>query len=129
LQYGLEKPETIAAWREKLPFYVPLKRDPDELDYVTPGSGLGQGFATRGNFSKTATGSYKTVVDVLANIALQREAAIIRGEKAKVGRALYALAIQNPNPNFWKPVNPDAIRNKKKLKEEMASFNLTSGRS
>jgi hypothetical protein len=125
ISYGLEKPETIAAWREKLPFYVPLKRDPDELDYVTPGSGLGQGFATRGNFSKTATGSYKTVVDVLANIALQREAAIIRGEKAKVGRALYALAIQNPNPNFWKPVNPDAIRNKKKLKEEMASFNLT----
>lgn len=125
ISYGLEKPETIAAWREKLPFYVPLKRDPDELDYVTPGSGLGQGFATRGNFSKTATGSYKTVVDVLANIALQREAAIIRGEKAKVGRALYALAIQNPNPNFWKPVNPDAIRNKKKLKEEMKSFDLT----
>jgi hypothetical protein len=125
IAYGLEKPETIAAWREKLPFYVPLKRDPDELDYVTPGSGLGQGFATRGNFSKTATGSYKTVVDVLANIALQREAAIIRGEKAKIGRALYALAIQNPNPNFWKPVNPDAIRNKKKLKEEMAGFNLT----
>jgi hypothetical protein len=125
IAYGLEKPETIAAWREKLPFYVPLKRDPDELDYVTPGSGLGQGFATRGNFSKTATGSYKTVVDVLANIALQREAAIIRGEKAKVGRALYALAIQNPNPNFWKPVNPDAIRNKKKLKEEMKSFDLT----
>ena len=125
ISYGLEKPETIAAWREKLPFYVPLKRDPDELDYVTAGSGLGQGFATRGNFSKTATGSYKTVVDVLANIALQRESAIIRGEKAKVGRALYALAIQNPNPNFWKPVNPDAVRNKKKLKEEMKSFNLT----
>jgi hypothetical protein len=125
IQYGLEKPETIAGWRESLPFYVPLKRDPDELDYVSPGSGLGQGFGTRGSFSKSATGSYKTVVDVLANIALQRESAIIRGEKAKVGRALYALAIQNPNPNFWKPVNPDAIRNKKKLKEEMAGFNLT----
>ena len=125
IQYGLEKPETIARWRESLPFYVPLKRDPDELDYVSPGSGLGQGFGTRGSFSKSATGSYKTVVDVLANIALQRESAIIRGEKAKVGRALYALAIQNPNPNFWKPVNPDAIRNKKKLKEEMAGFNLT----
>jgi hypothetical protein len=125
ITYGLEKPETIATWRETLPFYVPLKRDPDELDYVTPGSGLGQGFGTRGNFSKTATGSYKTVVDILANIALQRESAIIRGEKAKVGRALYALAIQNPNPNFWKPVNPDAVRNKKKLKAEMEGFDLT----
>jgi hypothetical protein len=122
---GLEKPETIQRWRETMPFYVPLMRDPDELDYVNPGSGLGQGFGVRGSFSKAATGSYKTVVDILDNIALQRERAIIRGEKAKVGRAVYALAIQNPNPNFWKPVNPDAIRNKKKLKAEMAGFNLT----
>jgi hypothetical protein len=125
VSYGLETPETVAAWREKLPFYVPLKRDPDELDYVNPSSGLGQGFGVRGSFTKLAAGSYKTVVDIVNNVALQREAAIIRGEKAKVGRALYALAIQNPNPNFWKVVNPDAIRNKKKLKEEMAGFGLT----
>ena len=125
VSYGLETPETIAAWREKLPGYVPLKRDPDELDYVNPSSGLGQGFGVRGSFSKLAAGSYKTVVDIVNNVALQREAAIIRGEKAKVGRALYALAIQNPNPNFWKVVNPDAIRNKKKLKDEMEGFGLT----
>jgi len=125
VSYGLETPETVAAWREKLPNYVPLKRDPDELDYVNPSSGLGQGFGVRGSFTKLAAGSYKTVVDIVNNVALQREAAIIRGEKAKVGRALYALAIQNPNPNFWKVVNPDAIRNKKKLKEEMAGFGLT----
>jgi hypothetical protein len=125
VSYGLETPETVAAWREKLPNYVPLKRDPDELDYVNPSSGLGQGFGVRGSFTKLAAGSYKTVVDIVNNVALQREAAIIRGEKAKVGRALYALAIQNPNPNFWKVVNPDAIRNKKKLKEEMEGFGLT----
>lgn len=125
VSYGLETPETIAAWREKLPNYVPLKRDPDELDYVNPSAGLGQGFGVRGSFTKLAAGSYKTVVDIVNNVALQREAAIIRGEKAKVGRALYALAIQNPNPNFWKVVNPDAIRNKKKLKAEMEGFGLT----
>ena len=125
VSYGLETPETVAAWREKLPGYVPLKRDPDELDYVNPSSGLGQGFGVRGSFSKLAAGSYKTVVDIVNNVALQREAAIIRGEKAKVGRAMYALAIQNPNPNFWKVVNPDAIRNKKKLKDEMEGFGLT----
>jgi hypothetical protein len=122
---GLEKPETIAAWREKLPFYVPLNRDPDELDYVNATSGMGQGFAVSGKFSKAATGSLKTVVDIVGNIALQRERAIVRAEKARVGRALYALAIQNPNPNFWMPINPDAIKNKKKLYAEMVSMRMS----
>ena len=122
---GLEKPETIAAWREKLPFYVPLNRDPDELDYVNATSGMGQGFAVRGSFSKAATGSLKTVVDIVGNIALQRERAIVRAEKDRVGRALYALVIQNPNPNFWMPINPDAIKNKKKLYAEMVSMGMS----
>jgi hypothetical protein len=122
---GLEKPETIAAWREKLPFYVPLNRDEDELDYVNATSGMGQGFAVSGKFSKAATGSLKTVVDIVGNIALQRERSIVRAEKARVGRALYALAIQNPNPNFWMPINPDAIKNKKKLYAEMVSMGMS----
>jgi len=121
---GLEKQETIDAWRKLLPFYVPLNRDADELDYVNPVSGMGQGFGVRGAFSKTATGSLKTVVDIVGNIALQRERAIVRAEKARVGRALYALAIQNPNPNFWMPINPDAIKNKKKLYAEMVSMGM-----
>jgi len=122
---GLEKPETIAAWREKLPFYVPFNRDPNELDYVNATSGMGQGFAVSGKFSKAATGSLKTVVDIVGNIALQRERAIVRAEKARVGRAVYALAIQNPNPNFWMPINPDAIKNKKKFYAEMVAMNMS----
>jgi hypothetical protein len=122
---GLEKPETIAAWREKLPFYVPYNRDPNELDYVNATSGMGQGFAVSGKFSKAATGSLKTVVDIVGNIALQRERAIVRSEKARVGRAVYALAITNPNPNFWMPINPDAIKNKKKFYAEMVAMNMS----
>ena len=122
---GLEKPETIIAWREKLPFYVPFNRDPNELDYVNATSGMGQGFAVSGKFSKAATGSLKTVVDIVGNIALQRERAIVRAEKARVGRAVYALAIQNPNPNFWMPINPDAIKNKKKLYAEMVAMGMS----
>jgi len=122
---GLEKPETILAWRDKLPFYVPLNRDQDELDYVNATSGMGQGFAVRGKFSKAATGSLKTVTDIMGNIALQRERAIVRAEKARVGRAVYALAIQNPNPNFWMPINPDAIKNKKKLYAEMVAMGMS----
>ena len=121
---GLEKPEVIQKWRENQPLYVPLNRDPDELDFVSASSGLGRGFSTRGRFTKTATGSLKTVVDIFGNIALQRERAIIRSEKARVGRALYGLAISNPNPDFWMPINPSAIKNKKKLTQELINLGL-----
>lgn len=121
---GLEKAETIAGWRETQPLYVPLNRDPDELDFTTSSTGLGQGFSTRGRFTKSATGSLKTVVDILGNIALQREKAIVKSEKARVGRALYGLAISSPNPDFWMPVNPAAIKNKKKLEQELINLGL-----
>jgi hypothetical protein len=122
---GLEKQGTINNWRETFPFYVPLNREEDELDFVTASSGMGQGFTVSGPFSKAAIGSFKTVSDIIGSIALQRERAIVRAEKARVGRALYALAIQNPNPNFWMPINPDAIKNKTKLIQEMVDMNMS----
>lgn len=121
---GMEKAETIEGWREKLPNYVPMKRDENELDFVSTGTGLGSGFGSGGSFAKTAAGSYKTVVDIVGNIALQRERAIMRSEKARVGRALYGLAITSPNPDFWMPVNPAAIKNKKKLVQELKNMGI-----
>ena len=121
---GLEKQSTIDAWRKNLPFYVPLNREDDELDFVNASSGMGQGFAVKGSFTKAAVGSFKTVSDIIGSIALARERAIVRAEKVRVGRALYALAIQNPNPNFWKPINPDAIKNKQKLVDEMIAMGM-----
>ena len=121
---GLEKQGTIDNWRENLPFYVPLNREPDELDFINASSGMGQGFAVKGSFTKAAVGSFKTVSDIIASIALARERAIVRAEKVRVGRALYALAIQNPNPNFWKPINPDAIKNKTKLVDELVAMGM-----
>ena len=124
---GQEKESTIEKWRETFPFYVPLNREPDELDFVNASSGMGQGFAVRGSFTKGAIGSFKTVSDIVGSIALARERAIVRAEKARVGRALYALAIQNPNPNFWKPINPDAIKNKQKLIDELVGLGMNPG--
>lgn len=121
---GLETQERIDSWREMFKHYVPLKRDPNELDFVNPSFGMGKGFAIKGDFSRTATGSLKTVVDILNNIALQREMAIVRSEKARVGRALYGMALQAPNPEFWMPINPDAIKNKKKLIAELKAMGL-----
>ena len=122
---GQEKQATIDNWRESLPFYVPLNREPDELDFVNASSGMGQGFGVRGSFTKSAVGSLKTVSDIVGSLALARERAIVRAEKARVGRALYALAIQNPNPNFWKAINPDAIKNKQKLVDELVSMGIS----
>ena len=121
---GLETQERINSWRDMFKYYVPLKRDPNELDFVNPSFGMGKGFAIKGDFSRTATGSLKTVVDILNNIALQREMAIVRSEKARVGRALYGMALQAPNPEFWMPINPDAVKNKKKLIAELQAMGL-----
>jgi len=120
---GLETQDTIDQWGKTYKHYVPLQRD--DLDFVHTGSGYVGGVGTKGSASKRAVGSVKPVKDILDNIAVQREQAIRRAEQAKVGRALYALAITSPNPKFWLPVNPRAIKNKAKLIQEMVSLGLT----
>jgi site-specific DNA-cytosine methylase len=120
---GLETQDTIDSWNKAYSNYVPLMRA--DLDFIHHGSGMGSGYGTKGKFSKRATGSYKDVVDIFANIALQRERAIIRSEKARVGRALYGLTITAPNPGFWLPVNPAAIKNKQKLTNELIGLGLS----
>lgn len=105
---GLEKQSTIDFWRDMYPNYVPLKRSPEELDFVEKNYGTGRGFSTKSGFGRAATGSLKTVDNIMANLVLQRDMAIVRSEKGRIGRALYAMALQNPNPSFWLPVNPEA---------------------
>jgi len=116
---GAESADTIAKWNSTYEHYVPLFRVEDEMARPTGMGGTGQGFGVRGAFSKRAMGSEKDVQDILSNIIAQRERALIRAEKIRVGRALYGLAIQNPNPDFWLPINPDAIRNKKQAIAEL----------
>ena len=120
---GDEEQSTVDIWEKAYKHYVPLERD--ELDFVNESSGLGQGFSTRGSFSARSVGSKKNVIDIFANIALQRERAIIRVEKMRIGRALMGLAIKNPDPDFWLVVNPDAIKNKDKLAQELIDLGLS----
>lgn len=122
---GLETQETIDTWNQAYKHYVPLMRDQEELDFMHHGAGLGKGFQVKGGASKRAYGSTKSVVDILANIAIQRESAIIRSEKARIGRALYGLVLQNPNPDFWFAVNPDAVKNKSRLYQELIDVGLS----
>ena len=102
---GLESQETIDGWGQMFDHYVPLHRED-----MGEGPGSGQGISVRGSFAKSRTGSERQVVDIIANMAMQRERAIVRGEKARVGVALYGLAQSNPNPDFWKVDSPPLIK-------------------
>jgi len=119
---GLESQDTIDIWNKTYKKYVPLMRE--DLDFSQKFGGTGAGFSTKGGSSKRAVGSLKEVADIFANVASQRERAIVRAEKARVGTALYGLAIQNPNPEFWLAVNPDAIKNEAALIKELQAMGL-----
>jgi hypothetical protein len=119
---GLESQDTIDTWNSTYKHYVPLMRK--DLDFAQEFTGLGQGFQVKGGASKRAFGSFKEVADIFANIANQRERAIVRSEKARVGNALYGLAIMNPNTDFWLPVNPDAIKDPEKLIAELEAMGI-----
>lgn len=96
VSYGLESQETIDGWADTFKHYVPLMREDKD-----GAMGIGQGFSIKGKEAKARTGSTRAVVDILANIAMQRERAIVRGEKNRVSVSLLGLAKLNPNPDFW----------------------------
>lgn len=100
---GLEKQSTIDAWEGAYKNYVPMFRDEAEAGAPHP---QGSGFSVRGSASKRATGSTKEVTNILAHVLMQREAAITRAEKNRVGLALYGQAMSHPNPEFWTTIKP-----------------------
>ena len=99
VDYELESKDTVQGWGEMFQHYVPLMREDDGDAPQRLGSG--QGYSIRGREVKSRTGSTKKVVDILANIAMQRERVIVRGEKNRVGQALVNLARENENKDFW----------------------------
>jgi hypothetical protein len=94
--YGLESKATVDTWEQMFDHYVPLMREDHD-----GGMGIGQGFSIKGRETKHRTGSTAKVVDILANIAMQRERAIVRGEKNRVAVALAGLVKLNPAPDLW----------------------------
>ena len=120
---GIDPKSLIDSWNKAYKKYVPLFREDD--DFAShPSQGTGQGFATSSGTNKRAMGSTKGVQDIMANILGQRERALIKAEKVRVGRSLLGLAVKNPNPNFWLPVNPEAIKDFDALAAELDSMGL-----
>lgn len=96
VSYGLEDQAVVDGWSSMYQHYIPLMREDKD-----GGMGTGQGFSVKGKETKGRTGSTRKVVDILANIATQREKLIVRGEKNQVTQALVGLAQANPNSEFW----------------------------
>ena len=120
---GAETQKTINDWNNTYEYYAPLQRE--DLDFVNHGVGNGGGLGSRGSFSKRAFGSTKNVANILQNIVLQHKRAIDRAERIRVGKSLMGLVLTNPNPNFWIPVNPNAVKSVKKFKQEVQSLGIS----
>ncbi len=100
VEAGLETPETVARWESTYQHYVPLMREGKSGAMPR----RGRGYDIRGG-QKIRAGSEREVVNILANLVAQHEAAIIRAEKVKVGRAFLNFAERNKGP--WKIDTPE----------------------
>lgn len=103
-KYGLMDRASISAWRNAYEHYVPLHRD--EAQAEGSSHPVGMGFSVKGNAAKQRTGSNEKVTHILGHIAMQREAALTRGEKNHVAKKLYLLAAQNPDKDVWSVDTP-----------------------
>ncbi len=106
--YGLMDAGTLNAWRKAYQFYVPLHRD--EAKAEGSGHPVGAGFSVKGNAAKQRTGSNHKVSHILGHIAMQREAALTRGEKNHVAKKVFLLAAQNPDEDLWSVDKPPMLR-------------------
>ncbi len=106
--YGLMDKATLNAWRKSYKHYVPLHRDEAHAD--SDRHPTGQGFSVKGQAAKRRVGSGEAVTNILAHIAMQREAALTRGEKNHVVKKLYLMAAQNPAYEYWQVDAPPQIK-------------------
>lgn len=121
VEYGLETQATIDQWNKTYKFYVPFQREGFEEDIAGSGS---QGNSVRGSTTRRAMGSDKEIVNVLANIALQRDKIITRGERNRIGNATAALALQNPNDSFWFVIDPKS-GNLEDARQKLIDFGIS----
>ena len=102
---GLESQNTIDNWTGAYKNYVPLFKNEAEGESFAPHS-TGAGYSVTGKSSKRAMGGDGVVTNMLAHVLIQREAAITRAEKNRVGMALYGLVLTNPNSDVWTTIRP-----------------------
>lgn len=121
---GYEKAKTIEGWEKAFPNYVPLMREEMDFDYNFGSFGTGRGFDVRRDFSRSAMGSKRNVVDIIGNVIAARNNAIALTEKNRVAQAVYGLALEAPNPDFWMAINPEAEKVPQDAIDELRAMGL-----
>jgi hypothetical protein len=124
LDTGYENREKIEAWEKAFPNYVPLMREEGDFDYNFGSFGTGRGFDVRRDFSRSAMGSKRNVVDIIGNVIAARNNAIALTEKNRVAQAVYGLALEAPNPDFWMAINPEAEKIPEDAIDELRAMGL-----
>jgi hypothetical protein len=124
VQSGLETQETVDNWENAYQNYIPLARAEADYEMKNIGKGVGQGFSVKGRASRRAIGSSRDVIDILANVAMQRERTIVRAEKLRVGQAIYGMAMKYPNTDFYMVVDPDALVDPQQTLQDLINMGL-----
>jgi hypothetical protein len=124
VQSGLETQETVDNWENAYKNYIPLARAEADYEMKNIGKGVGQGFSVKGPASRRAIGSTRDVIDILANVAMQRERTIVRAQKLRVGQAIYGMAMKYPNTDFYMVVDPDALVDPQQTLQDLINMGL-----
>jgi N12 class adenine-specific DNA methylase len=100
----LEHEETIQKWEQTYPHYAPLRgfeSGDEDMAQDLQVSRAGRGFDVRGPETKSALGRRSKADDILSNLFLMGERAIIRGEQNRVGRTAMRFMQSNPQPSLY----------------------------
>jgi N12 class adenine-specific DNA methylase len=98
---GLIDEDTYRDW-SRYNHYVPLRGFEVGDETAAPERPhTGRGFVVRGPEARQALGRRSKADNPVLYAVMQAEQAIIRAEKARVGRTLYRLVRTHPNPDLW----------------------------
>jgi hypothetical protein len=124
---GLTPDYSTLNSKTKFKYYVPLRGFAEEDIFNDKGvealrARTGQGFKIKGKEDRSITGRQSRASNILGNVILQNEEAVIRAEKNKVGQALLKMIRDNPTETAGfarilekAPVEPRIVNGKVKL--------------
>jgi predicted RNA methylase len=119
----LESDRTIRSWTDTYRHYVPLRGFEVQDENEEPERAkTSRGFDVRGPESRRALGRKSRADDILSNLFLQGERAIIRGEQNRVGRVVLRFMQSNPQPSLYTFQRTETVRgigpNRKRVTED-----------
>jgi SAM-dependent methyltransferase len=107
VQSGDISPEQAEAWDNASDYHVPMKGF-EEVDEITGKAtkkssrgNIGQGFSISGKFDRRALGRQSRASQIVENIVMNLERAVIRSSKMYTQSVLYKLIEDNPDAKLW----------------------------